>query len=166
MDTGNFPLNQGCLTPISLYFHFKTADTSYWLWGTPLPLSPFTSTLKQLILRIGYEEPLSASFQYTALGYPYLKRVHTSAPWYDLLFYHHVISLLPFWTQPHHPLIMLWAWLLHCFSECKSIWLYNIALTIVGTGSGSISHAFIRSIMPSGHLYTFDFHKERAEQAR
>lgn len=35
-----------------------------------------------------------------------------------------------------------------------------------GTGSGSASHAFIRTIMPYGHLYTFDFHKERAEQAR
>lgn len=35
-----------------------------------------------------------------------------------------------------------------------------------GTGSGSLSHAFIRSIMPHGHLHTFDFHEKRAETAR
>ncbi|XP_076036357.1 tRNA methyltransferase 61 isoform X3 [Oratosquilla oratoria] len=32
-----------------------------------------------------------------------------------------------------------------------------------GTGSGSLSHAFLRAVGPSGHLYTFDFHKERAQ---
>lgn len=35
-----------------------------------------------------------------------------------------------------------------------------------GTGSGSLSHNFIRALMPSGHLHTFDFHELRAEQAR
>ncbi|XP_017785003.1 PREDICTED: tRNA (adenine(58)-N(1))-methyltransferase catalytic subunit TRMT61A [Nicrophorus vespilloides] len=35
-----------------------------------------------------------------------------------------------------------------------------------GTGSGSLSHALIRSVKPHGHLYTFDFHKERADIAR
>eukprot|EP00794_Sanderia_malayensis_P003660 gene3657-4177_t len=35
-----------------------------------------------------------------------------------------------------------------------------------GTGSGSLSHAFLRTIMPSGHLYTFDFHQQRTDQAR
>ncbi|KAK3092850.1 hypothetical protein FSP39_007896 [Pinctada imbricata] len=34
-----------------------------------------------------------------------------------------------------------------------------------GTGSGSLSHALIRSLLPSGHLHTFEFHKERAEKA-
>ncbi|XP_062589352.1 tRNA (adenine(58)-N(1))-methyltransferase catalytic subunit TRMT61A-like [Saccostrea cucullata] len=34
-----------------------------------------------------------------------------------------------------------------------------------GTGSASLSHAIIRSILPDGHLYTFEFHKERAQKA-
>lgn len=32
-----------------------------------------------------------------------------------------------------------------------------------GTGSGSLSHAIIRTIMPTGHLHTFDFHQQRVE---
>lgn len=35
-----------------------------------------------------------------------------------------------------------------------------------GTGSGSLSHYFLRAIKPSGHLHTFDFHELRANQAR
>ncbi|KAK5650597.1 hypothetical protein RI129_001626 [Pyrocoelia pectoralis] len=32
-----------------------------------------------------------------------------------------------------------------------------------GTGSGSLSHAFIRSVKPHGHLHTFDFHEQRVQ---
>lgn len=32
-----------------------------------------------------------------------------------------------------------------------------------GTGSGSLSHAFLRAIGPTGKLYTCDFHKERVK---
>lgn len=35
-----------------------------------------------------------------------------------------------------------------------------------GTGSGGVSHALARSISPNGHLYTFEFHKQRADLAR
>lgn len=35
-----------------------------------------------------------------------------------------------------------------------------------GTGSGSLSHAFVRTIAPTGHLHTFEFHEERASIAR
>jgi tRNA A58 N-methylase Trm61 len=36
----------------------------------------------------------------------------------------------------------------------------------LGTGSGSFSTAIIRTIAPTGHLHTFEFHKERSELAR
>lgn len=35
-----------------------------------------------------------------------------------------------------------------------------------GTGSGSLSHAFLRAVKPSGHLHTFDFHEQRCAIAR
>ncbi|MBN3319657.1 TRM61 methyltransferase, partial [Atractosteus spatula] len=34
-----------------------------------------------------------------------------------------------------------------------------------GTGSGSLSHAILRTIAPTGHLYTVEFHQQRAEKA-
>merc|ERR1719167_1311128 len=34
-----------------------------------------------------------------------------------------------------------------------------------GTGSGSLSHSLIRTIAPTGHLHTFDFHQQRSEKA-
>ena len=35
-----------------------------------------------------------------------------------------------------------------------------------GTGSGSLSHYFMRAVKPNGRLNTFDFHEARATQAR
>ncbi|KAL2099365.1 hypothetical protein ACEWY4_005845 [Coilia grayii] len=35
-----------------------------------------------------------------------------------------------------------------------------------GTGSGSLSHAILRTIAPTGHLHTVEFHAERAQKAR
>lgn len=36
---------------------------------------------------------------------------------------------------------------------------------VPGTGSGSLSHALIRAIRPTGYLYTFDFHEQRVNIA-
>ncbi|KAK3826007.1 MAG: tRNA methyltransferase complex subunit Cpd1 [Benniella sp.] len=35
-----------------------------------------------------------------------------------------------------------------------------------GTGSGSFSHSIARTLAPTGHLYTFEYHKERADAAK
>ncbi|GMH43053.1 hypothetical protein BSKO_10975 [Bryopsis sp. KO-2023] len=35
-----------------------------------------------------------------------------------------------------------------------------------GTGSGSLSHSIARAVNPSGHLYTFEYHAERAKIAQ
>ena len=34
-----------------------------------------------------------------------------------------------------------------------------------GTGSGSLTHALVRAIAPTGHVHTFDFHQQRATEA-
>jgi tRNA (adenine57-N1/adenine58-N1)-methyltransferase catalytic subunit len=35
-----------------------------------------------------------------------------------------------------------------------------------GTGSGSFSHSICRTIAPTGHLYSFEYHAERFEKAK
>jgi hypothetical protein len=41
-----------------------------------------------------------------------------------------------------------------------------VTLGVSGTGSGSLSHGFIRTIMPTGYLHTFEFHEGRAAEAK
>ncbi|CAD7704160.1 unnamed protein product [Ostreobium quekettii] len=42
----------------------------------------------------------------------------------------------------------------------------GVTLLESGTGSGSLSHALARAVTPGGHLFTFEYHKERADWAR
>ncbi|XP_014665800.1 PREDICTED: tRNA (adenine(58)-N(1))-methyltransferase catalytic subunit TRMT61A-like, partial [Priapulus caudatus] len=42
----------------------------------------------------------------------------------------------------------------------------HIRVKLLSTGSGSLSHAILRTIAPNGHLNTFDFHEQRAQKAR
>ena len=51
--------------------------------------------------------------------------------------------------------LVIWVWFAHLF--------FDVHVYIVGTGSGSLSHAIVRTIAPAGHLYTYDFHEQRTE---
>lgn len=42
----------------------------------------------------------------------------------------------------------------------------NSVIVEAGTGSGSVSHAFINCIKPHGKLYTYDYHQDRADTAK
>lgn len=43
--------------------------------------------------------------------------------------------------------------------------LFSSRVCGAGTGSGSLSHAVLRTIAPTGHLHTVEFHQQRAETA-
>ncbi|ESO94190.1 hypothetical protein LOTGIDRAFT_215674 [Lottia gigantea] len=80
-------------------------------------------------------------------------------------FFHILHPTSELWTQavPHRTQIL--------YSTDISMITFQLELTAgsvvieAGTGSGSLSHALIRSVLPTGHLYTFEFHKERYEKA-
>ena len=44
--------------------------------------------------------------------------------------------------------------------------LCSFRFIITGTGSASLSHAVLRTIAPTGHLHTYDFHEQRVKTAR
>ncbi|XP_035782017.1 tRNA (adenine(58)-N(1))-methyltransferase catalytic subunit TRMT61A-like [Anopheles albimanus] len=95
------------------------------------------------------------------IGERYGARVQLTKGWA------HVLQPNPeLWTQtlPHRTQIL--------YTPDISMILYQLEVrpgSIViesGTGSGSLSHYFLRAIRPSGHLHTFDFHEERCAKAR
>ncbi|XP_055604342.1 tRNA (adenine(58)-N(1))-methyltransferase catalytic subunit TRMT61A [Uranotaenia lowii] len=95
------------------------------------------------------------------IGVPYGSKVELSKGWA------HVLQPNPeLWTQtlPHRTQIL--------YTPDISMILYQLEIkpgSVVvesGTGSGSLSHYFLRAIRPSGFLYTFDFHEERVQKAR
>lgn len=43
---------------------------------------------------------------------------------------------------------------------------WSSLLSPSGTGSASLSHALLRTIVPTGHLHTVEFHEKRADAAR
>uniref|UniRef100_A0A8W7P272 tRNA (adenine(58)-N(1))-methyltransferase n=1 Tax=Anopheles coluzzii TaxID=1518534 RepID=A0A8W7P272_ANOCL len=95
------------------------------------------------------------------VGVRYGSRVQLTKGWA------HVLQPNPeLWTQtlPHRTQIL--------YTPDISMILYQLEVrpgSVViesGTGSGSLSHYFLRAIRPSGHLHTFDFHEERVAKAR
>ena len=45
-----------------------------------------------------------------------------------------------------------------------SVLVLPCGVCVTGTGSGSLSHAILRTIAPTGHLHTVEFHQQRAEK--
>ncbi|XP_060939144.1 tRNA (adenine(58)-N(1))-methyltransferase catalytic subunit TRMT61A [Limanda limanda] len=79
------------------------------------------------------------------------------------------------WVQVLHPTPELWT---VCLPHRTQI-LYTTDIATItmmlelkpgsvvcesGTGSGSLSHAILRTIAPTGHLHTVEFHQQRAEK--
>lgn len=60
---------------------------------------------------------------------------------------------------------MIEAGKLHLEKVIMWLYIFNGKFDI-GTGSGSFSHSIARSVAPNGHLFTFEYHQQRAEQAK
>ena len=52
-----------------------------------------------------------------------------------------------------------------CHMSLKSSATAHDAVLESGTGSGSLTHALARAIAPTGHVHSFDFHHQRANEA-
>ncbi|KAK2187577.1 hypothetical protein NP493_161g02003 [Ridgeia piscesae] len=95
------------------------------------------------------------------IGTRYGRRVQCSKGWLYVL---HATPELWTVTLPHRTQIL--------YATDISMIVFQLDLkpgSVViesGTGSGSLSHAILRSVAPSGYLHTFDFHAQRVEKAR
>eukprot|EP00055_Hartaetosiga_balthica_P003244 m.7089 g.7089 ORF g.7089 m.7089 type:complete len:327 (-) comp2705_c0_seq1:126-1106(-) len=100
------------------------------------------------------------------IGKPYGSKVYACDRKNVAKFMHILHPTPQFWTEvlPHRTQII--------YPTDIAMVLYKLDIkpgSIVvetGTGSGSLSHSFARSVYPSGHLHTFDFHQGRVEKAR
>ncbi|XP_074516921.1 tRNA (adenine(58)-N(1))-methyltransferase catalytic subunit TRMT61A [Sebastes fasciatus] len=52
----------------------------------------------------------------------------------------------------------------NCLNQTVLRLILPVLVFVVGTGSGSLSHAILRTIAPTGHLHTVEFHQQRAEK--
>lgn len=86
----------------------------------------------------------------------------------------HKVQFSRGWGYLLHPTPELWT--LNLLHRTQILYTPDISLIVMqldlkagsivvesGTGSGSLSHAIIRAIAPTGHLHTFDFHQQRVE---
>jgi len=128
-----------------------------------------------VILHIGYDNmlPIVVSEGHTIqtkfgaikhaslVGKQYGTRIQFKNGWIFVL---HPVSELWTLSLPHRTQIL--------YSTDISMIIFHLDLkpgSVVaeaGTGSGSLSHAILRTIQPSGHLFTFEFHEERCEKAK
>ncbi|EDW67011.1 tRNA (adenine(58)-N(1))-methyltransferase catalytic subunit TRMT61A [Drosophila virilis] len=108
-----------------------------------------------------FQTPYGSLKVQSIIGVEYGSRVELSKGWA------HVLQPNPeLWTQtlPHRTQII--------YTPDISMILHQLEVrpgaVIVesGTGSGSLSHYFLRALKPTGRLHTFDFHEARADQAR
>ncbi|XP_030376377.1 tRNA (adenine(58)-N(1))-methyltransferase catalytic subunit TRMT61A [Scaptodrosophila lebanonensis] len=108
-----------------------------------------------------FQTPYGSLKVESIIGVKYGSRVELSKGWA------HVLQPNPeLWTQtlPHRTQII--------YTPDISMILHQLEVrpgaVVVesGTGSGSLSHFFLRALKPTGHLHTFDFHDLRATQAR
>ncbi|KAJ3084974.1 tRNA (adenine-N(1)-)-methyltransferase catalytic subunit trm61 [Quaeritorhiza haematococci] len=81
--------------------------------------------------------------------------------------YLHLLQPTPeIWTNvlPHRTQILYFPdiALISSFLDLKP----GVKMIESGTGSGSFSHSIARTIGPTGHLYTFEYHEERAQKAK
>lgn len=81
------------------------------------------------------------------------------------------------WVLIMQPSPELWTWALNhrtqiIYTMDISIILFNLhikpgsVVVETGTGSGSLTTSLIRSVAPSGHVYTFEVNEARAVTAR
>lgn len=108
-----------------------------------------------------FQTPYGALKCADLIGKPYGSKIRLSKGW------GYVMQPTPeLWTQtlPHRTQII--------YTPDISMILLQLEISpgsIVvesGTGSGSLSHALVRAVKPSGHLYTFDFHENRVKVAQ
>ncbi|KAM7361232.1 tRNA methyltransferase 61 [Cochliomyia hominivorax] len=135
---------------------YLTVNSMYVIEATPTIENKKGETIEHI-----FQTSFGALKVKNIIGVKYGSRVELSKGWA------YVLQPNPeLWTQtlPHRTQII--------YTPDISMILHQLEIrpgSIViesGTGSGSLSHYFLRAVKPHGHLHTFDFHEARANQAR